>query len=220
MASNLLQTVSSLSMEQHSPELQEQRARVGGSVGGTLPLRSVRASVPGGTQHTKQQFCKKLDDTPTVCTTGMSGCSICQRPGWRTSSTGRSLCGLGSILGLSAIVASSIPALRRGQKQGLCCGPSFESGQHLPSKSSLAQKTYIGNGNKAERSVSHNSDVQCVVQVYTFKKSLLLLLDVFEESLFAEPSEAGNLQFPYSNFAFLRPLPVRVQMFQTGCLCL
>lgn len=41
-------------MEQRSPELQELIARGGGSVGGTLPLRSVQASVPGGTWYMTQ----------------------------------------------------------------------------------------------------------------------------------------------------------------------
>ncbi|XP_029863172.1 uncharacterized protein LOC115338633 [Aquila chrysaetos chrysaetos] len=72
--------VQALSMEQRSPELQERLARVGGSVGGTLPLRSVRARVPGVTRYTKQQFCRQLAHRPTPCTAGVSGTSVCQCP--------------------------------------------------------------------------------------------------------------------------------------------
>lgn len=55
-------------------------ARVGGSVGGTLPLRSVPARVPGVTRYTKQQFCRQLAHGPTPCTAGVSGASVCRCP--------------------------------------------------------------------------------------------------------------------------------------------
>lgn len=121
-------------------------ARVGGSVGGTLPLRSVPARVPGVTRYTKQQLCRQLAHGPTPCTAGVSGASVCRCP-----------LGVHPPLGAACAVwpwlvchtASSIPAPSGGQKQGLWCGPSFTSGQHLPSGSSSAQKTYVGNGHKA-----------------------------------------------------------------------
>lgn len=72
--------VQALSMEQHSPELQERLARLGGSVGGTLPLRSVPARVPGVTRYTKQQFCRQLAHRPTPCAAGGSGTGVCRCP--------------------------------------------------------------------------------------------------------------------------------------------
>lgn len=83
-----LSRVQALSMEQHSLEPQELRARAGGSVGGTLPLGSARAwsQVPLGSRS--RSSAGGGDTTqPRLALLG-PGTGVCQWPGGNASCTG------------------------------------------------------------------------------------------------------------------------------------
>lgn len=150
----------SLPVEQRSLEPRELRAGAGGSVGGTLPLRSARALVPGPAPEMKQELCWEL-------TRQSLGLPCWGARDWRLPMSRLecilhwvTLCVPGPSWAGAALWSSNLqtcPAPRRE------AGTIFSNWATFTLRIQFCPKTYIGNGNKVWRSVRCNSEVHWVV---------------------------------------------------------